>query len=706
MNGTFQEQIAAAIGRIESIPRGRPLLGPVNDMIVELRKGAQSDAEWQEAKAAVADAFKLKNRNGDYSSGQFRNILTRAETIPLRSNGHMREADANAKPNGHAAERPAKPQSPPEQEPPQAEQPKADDETTSSGYQEHPFSGEKYDLDDLGTELRKALNRATASVIAAKHKSVQVLKAVRAGAASLVEFDHDPSFDIAIAHLQAIARDYYTLSDDDIQKQISNGIRDALDQRARDQGKRSGKRHRERERDAEPPPAAGPQDFGLLPNDVSPDKRISLEDFWSHMPSGQYIFVPDGDMWPAKSVNSQIRPIQLRDTDGAPLVDDKGRPETIAASKWLDEHRHVEHMSWILGEPKIIRNRVIDVGGLIEHDGASIYNLYRPPMIQPGDPSKANPWIEHVRKIYGDYADHIIMWFAQRRQHPAIKINHVLLLSGPQGIGKDTMLVPIKYAVGQWNFQEASPEQALGRFKGFLKSVVLRLSEAKDLGEFDRFNFYEAMKTWAAAPPETLRLDEKYIKEYYVPNVIGIVVTSNHKEDGIYLPADDRRHFVAWTDLEKDAFPDEYWNKLHRWYADGGIGHVVAYLDSLDISTFDPKKPPPKTRAFWDIVDASRSPENAELADVLDDLGRPDAVTIGGIIGMASSSFQEWLKDRKNRRVVPRRMRQCGYVPIRNDDADDGLWKLNRTRQVIYAKAELSIAAQIAAVRKLQGDRQ
>ena len=28
----------------------------------------------------------------------------------------------------------------------------------------------------------------------------------------------------------------------------------------------------------------------------------------------------------------------------------------------------------------------------------------------------------------------------------------------------------------------------LGRFNGFLKSVILRISEARDLGEFDRFS--------------------------------------------------------------------------------------------------------------------------------------------------------------------------------------------------------------------------
>ena len=69
---------------------------------------------------------------------------------------------------------------------------------------------------------------------------------------------------------------------------------------------------------------------------------------------------------------------------------------------------------------------------------------------------------------------------AHRVQRPQEKINHALVLGGAQGIGKDTLLEPVKYAVGSWNFREVSPQQAMGRFNGFLKAVILRVSEARD----------------------------------------------------------------------------------------------------------------------------------------------------------------------------------------------------------------------------------
>jgi hypothetical protein len=125
-------------------------------------------------------------------------------------------------------------------------------------------------------------------------------------------------------------------------------------------------------------------------------------------------------------------------------------------------------------------------------------------------------------------------------QRPQEKINHALVLGGNQGVGKDTLLEPVKHAIGPWNFHEVSPQNLLGNFNGFLKSVILRVSEAHDLGDVDRFKFYDHSKTITAAPPDVLRVNEKNLREHYVPNITGVIITTNHKTDGIFLPADDR----------------------------------------------------------------------------------------------------------------------------------------------------------------------
>jgi Family of unknown function (DUF5906) len=417
-----------------------------------------------------------------------------------------------------------------------------------------------------------------------------------------------------------------------------------------------------------------------------------LEDFVAYMPTHNYIFKPTRELWPAANVNARVPPV------------DDGTGNLIPASKWLAKHRAVEQMTWAPGYPMEIKDRLISEGGWIDRPGCTVFNLYRPPNIEPRRGS-VDPWLDHVRHIFGHDAEHIIKWLAHRVQRPHEKINHALVLGGSQGIGKDTMLEPVKRAIGPWNFIEVNPKQMLMRFNSFLKSVILRVNEARDLGEFDRFAFYDHMKAYTAAPPDVLRIDEKHLREYSVFNVCGVIITTNYKTDGIYLSADDRRHFVAWSERTKEEFTPDYWNSLYGWYNNGGVEHVADYLREFDLSAFDPKAPPPLTPAFYEIVGASRSPEDAELADVLDALGKPKATTLDTLARKAHElqhfDFARWLRDRRQRRRIPHRLEACGYVSVENPTAKDGHFVVAGRRQVIYAWRDLSPNERIEAAEQL-----
>lgn len=442
----------------------------------------------------------------------------------------------------------------------------------------------------------------------------------------------------------------------------------------------------------------------VFPEAVS-HSGVNLSDFHSYMVSHQYIFGPTGECWPSSSVNARIPPQREISANGAPVLDKDGKPKFIPAAAWLDRERPVEQLTWAPGEPQVIRDRLISDGGWIYRDGCACFNLYRPPVKSIGDGALAQRWLDHVAYVYPGEHKHIIKWLAHRVQRPQEKINHAIVLGGAQGVGKDTILEPVKFAIGPWNFSEVSPAHMLGRFNGFAKSVILRVSEARDLGDVDRFAFYDHMKTYTAAPPDVLRVDEKHLREYSVFNVCGVIITSNHKSDGIYLPADDRRHYVAWSDLTRADFPEDYWPELWKWYAAGGIKHVAAYLRTLDLSDFDPKAPPPKTAAFWEIADSNRAPEDAELADTLDRLGNPAATTIEQIANSAPQDFSEWLKDRRNSRKIPHRLEECGYVAVPNPAATDRLYKVGPRRARIYARKDMSIRDRTVAADRLVSGR-
>ena len=423
-----------------------------------------------------------------------------------------------------------------------------------------------------------------------------------------------------------------------------------------------------------------------------PPAEPCIAEFRAYLPDHKYIFMPTGDLWPTASVDARL----------TWCTDTSGRP--VKPSAWLDRHAAVEQMTWAPGLPTLIEHKLIDAGGWIDHAGCTTFNLYRPPVLRYGDPAKAGLWLEHVRRVYPEDAEHIIYWLAHRVQRPGEKVNHALVLGGRQGIGKDTILEPVKHAVGPWNFHEVSPAVLLGRFNGFIRSVILRISEARDLGDVDRIAFYDHSKVYTAAPPDVIRCDEKNVREYPVPNVCGVIITSNHKSDGLYLPADDRRHYVAWSELDRDCFAAAYWNALWGWYGSGGISHVAAYLASLDLSGFDAKAPPPKTEAFWHIVNAGRPPEDSELIDILEALDWPPVVTLGQLIERAKVQhvdLAQWLSDRRNRRRIPHRLESAGYEPLRNPAAKDGYFVVSGRRQAIYANASLPICDRHSAANRL-----
>ena len=460
------------------------------------------------------------------------------------------------------------------------------------------------------------------------------------------------------------------------------------------------------------PPQSGKGNSGAASSGGS--YGVALDDFYAYMPNHSYIFVPTREMWPSSSVNSRLPTVPVLKKDGTPALDKNGKPRHARPSVWLDTHRPVEQMTWVPGEPLTIDGRLIAEGGWVERPGVTTFNLYRPPAVRQGNSANADRWVELVERVYPDDAEHIITFCAHRIQYPAVKINHGLILGGAPGIGKDTMLEPLKLGVGPWNFKEVSPQDIMSNYNDYMQCVVLRISEAHDLGDVNRYAFYDHMKTILATPPDVMRVNAKYMPQHYVVNVAGVIYTTNHRFDGVYLPADDRRTYVAWSEIASSDFVKGFWPGFWGWYGAGGLADVVAYLSEYDLSKFDPKAPPKKTDAFWQIVGVGTAPEEAELKDILDTLGAeekaldadgkpcgPVVTTLAKVLGKAEGDLFEWLNDRKNRRLIPHRLERCGYTPVRNDGAKDGLWVINRKRQTVYGRMDAPLSERVKAAQKL-----
>ena len=93
-------------------------------------------------------------------------------------------------------------------------------------------------------------------------------------------------------------------------------------------------------------------------------------------------------------------------------------------------------------------------------------------------------------------------------------------------------------------------------------------------------------------------------------------------------------------------------------------------------------------------------PEDAELADIIDALKNPDALTVPELIAEATGDAAVWLMNRGNRRSLPHRLERCGYTAVPNSDAQDRLWKCKSRRLAIYVRADLPPGKRIAAAEK------
>lgn len=456
-----------------------------------------------------------------------------------------------------------------------------------------------------------------------------------------------------------------------------------------------------RGRKANLPPGARPTDFYALPS------------------QSKYVYVPTRRLWDRDAVVRSIG---------------------IDATKSLDRKRSCQELTWCPGMPMIVPDKVIFNGAWREKEGACTFNAYCPPDAIPdwADPDKAEPWLDLGSRLFGKYHDNVLDWMACRVQRPDIKINHCLVLgSRKHGIGKDTWLKGCQYAIGPWNWANVSARKAFNDAadkNSFLRSSILQINEVHDLGD-KRFSFYDATKEWMAGPPDTLMVQDKWLVQHPIFNNVGPILTTNHLTDGLYIPPEDRRHLVLWSEILPESFPAGYWERIWAWYkTDGGQEHVAAYLTARDLVLFDPMAPPPKTEAWQAIVNANRDGGDDELRGVLadmaddelifdgprDDAGErelPEAILIdtvrrwcagvanGELPGDADACHElhDFLGDKRQRRKLAHRFDKVGYRMVRNPDAtgSDGMWRIGGKRCAVYARADLTGWAQSKAIADL-----
>lgn len=245
---------------------------------------------------------------------------------------------------------------------------------------------------------------------------------------------------------------------------------------------------------------------------------------------------------------------------------------------------------------------------------------------------KIAPFIRHLNRIFtGDPrdTDMFLDYMAFKMQYPGVKPRWALVIAGDQGVGKDIAIDACWHTYGMRYVNSISPADVLSNFNDYMRCILLRISEVADLGESNKWIFNEKVKVLISGHPDRMLINPKYGVKYWLKMYNGTVLTTNHLDDGIYIPEGDRRYYVikcaSWKQLGLDY--DEraqYFDNLFRWFTTADelgrtgyewIGHYLYWC--RDVSKFNCNVCPAPTKAKLAVISNGKETSSTAVDDAL-----------------------------------------------------------------------------------------
>jgi hypothetical protein len=222
------------------------------------------------------------------------------------------------------------------------------------------------------------------------------------------------------------------------------------------------------------------------------------------------------------------------------------------------------------------------------------------------------PFLDHVHWLFnGEEAATLLQFLAHLVQRPGVKIRWAPVIIGAQGLGKDAFLKPVVWALGSHNVAEISPHHLLERWTFYYESQLVVVQEMLRLDKVEVYERVKASITGTGAG--TLLVEKKYQPAYPIPNTTSFLFLTNHS-DAFAIAHDDRRFYVVQC-VPSAPHEAEYYEVLHRWYADGGAAKVAAWLRQIDLSSFPADAAPAWTAAKQAMLEDTLPPFAGWIAE-------------------------------------------------------------------------------------------
>lgn len=409
-----------------------------------------------------------------------------------------------------------------------------------------------------------------------------------------------------------------------------------------------------------------------LDNGWSPKTgSLPVENFLYYAPGNNFIYRPTQEFWIAAALDASVS-----------AVNEGG--ELIKASEFVKKSNLITSMTNDPIIPTEVKKEYDCLQGIVvPSKGGALFNSYRPPIVEIGDPEKVGRWLDHVNKVFyrpGD-ADQFLDYMAHRVQKPGEKPRFSLVLIGEQGTGKDTAIQMCAASIGEWNIANIEAKEVESSFNEFISKTLIVVSEVSNSEDMSKFTFNERMKVLIAGTPDYMMVNPKYGVKYFVRLHNGVIITTNHI-NGLYIPADDRRYDVihgasrSEMGIETDEQRAEYFREFWSWfYQTNAASNIAGFLRARDISHFDPNTGQRKTEAHSMIV-ASGFDSDSWLLEAVRRLGEPAVLNFEQIWTAIESDPHNKIERREAHSRVGYVMNRIGFSRLVNRSTADGRWKV------------------------------
>ena len=251
--------------------------------------------------------------------------------------------------------------------------------------------------------------------------------------------------------------------------------------------------------------------------------------------------------------------------------------------------------------------------------GRSALNMWTP--VRHPEPSedwvfRVQPFLDHVRWLWGHDADALFDWLAHIVQRPGELPTYGWLHIGrAQGLGRNwisSVLGRVLQGVTALGFDLSAALAT--RFNGELGGKVLAVVDEINEGAAGR-KYQHAQALKKLVTEETRLINPKYGRQRVEHNACRWLIFSN-SSTALPLEDEDRRFWVVRCDDQPK--PSAHYEHLYRLReVPEFIASVAHWLGQRDISGFNPGQRPPMTEAKRALLERTRSEAEQTLHEIV-----------------------------------------------------------------------------------------